>query len=650
MPNPFRSSRASRRSLNAGKSRFTFEAPKRATKRTSRRLSGRRTIRVPSGGQVPDSLSDPAVVAARISAKAPGGSRTVTVDGAPVTIAVPFPSPQDWRDSWIYFVMIDRFNNPAGPPKEMPFNKDVGEFQGGTLEGLRAQLGYIKGLGAGAVWLSPVLKNAQWDKFTHHGYGIQDFLEIEPRFGTETELRALVDEAHARGMYVILDIVLNHAGNLFNYDGIRDDREWKEAGPEYEVFWRNALGAPQGAWKDVGAVPSPRPRDGLVWPKELQQNDFWRRRGDVGGSGDETKGDFGILKELVTEYLAPGKKFPVRDIMIRAHQYLIAKFDIDGFRIDTLKYVEEDFARVFGAACREFALSIGKRNFFTFGEIWEDSHDADAKIARFIGRNTDLDQEPIGVDAALDFPLFRRLSDVIKRGVPPTEIDAMFTRRREAHRRLLSSHGEASRFFVTFLDNHDLDQRFYFQPPGSPNDFDAQLVLALTCLLSLQGIPCIYYGTEQGLHGIGDRREFVREALWGKPTAFDTAHSFYEAIQTIDAVRKSNPALRYGRQYFRELSGDGSSWGPSAVAHGVIAFSRILDDQEVVVVANTNTTDSQKLFVQVDPDLNRAGASVTFLFSNPGGAVPATTVVTSGGRLGVPVTLAPMQVRVLTAT
>lgn len=600
---------------------------------------------------MPDSLQDPSVLSARVDARKADQSKQVVVDGSQVTIPVPFPSPADWRDQWIYFLMVDRFNNPTAPPKHLPFDKDFGEFQGGTFEGVRQQLGYLKSLGVGALWLSPVLKNAPWDQYTHHGYGIQNFLEVEPRFGTETELRALVDEAHARGMYVILDIVLNHAGNLFNYEGAVDSREWKGSGPEYNIYWRDSAGQPQGAWQDIGTTPSPRPHDGLVWPSELQRNDYWRRRGDVSGSGDETKGDFTILKELVTEYLAPGKKFPVRDVMIRTHQYLIAKYDFDGFRIDTLKYVEEDFARVFGAACREFALSIGKKNFFTFGEIWEDSQDADSKIARFIGRNTDLDQEPIGVDAALDFPLFRRLNDIIKTGTPPVELENMFKRRRVAHRKLLSSHGDASRFFVTFLDNHDLDQRFYYQPPGSPNQFDDQLVLALTCLFFLQGIPCVYYGTEQALHGIGKRREFVREALWGKPQAFDHQHPFYLAIQQISTIRSEQPALRYGRQYFRDLSGNGADWGPSTFPFGVISYSRILDDKEIVVVANTNTqAPDVSVHVQVDPDLNPTGTPVRLLYSNPVAAVMPSDVLKVGDRVGVKLVLKPMQVQVFTGS
>ena len=112
--------------------------------------------------------------------------------------------------------------------------------------------------------------------------------------------------------------------------------------------------------------------------------------------------------------------------------------------------------------------------------------------------------------------------------------------------------------------------------------------MGVACLFTLQGIPCLYYGTEQGLHGSGTAMEAVREALWGKPGGFDRDHPFFQAIRQASAVRQQEPALRYGRQYFRPISGNGAQFGMSAFAPGVLAFSRILHEDEVVVIANTN--------------------------------------------------------------
>jgi hypothetical protein len=84
------------------------------------------------------------------------------IDGAKTTGL--FPSPADWRDQLIYFLMVDRFNNPNAPIRHQPFDDpQFNDYQGGTYAGLQAQLPYIRGLGAGAIWLSPVLKNLKFD-------------------------------------------------------------------------------------------------------------------------------------------------------------------------------------------------------------------------------------------------------------------------------------------------------------------------------------------------------------------------------------------------------------------------------------------------------------------------------------------------------
>src|SRR5438128_2473286 len=108
-----------------------------------------------------------------------------------------FKSPEDWRDVPIYFLLLDRFNNPVASPRNLPFDAQFNHFQGGTYGGVKDQLSYIKSLGFGALWLSPVLKNRQTDVFAYHGYGIQNFLAAEPRFASnpakaDDELRELI--------------------------------------------------------------------------------------------------------------------------------------------------------------------------------------------------------------------------------------------------------------------------------------------------------------------------------------------------------------------------------------------------------------------------------------------------------------------------
>jgi glycosidase len=572
-------------------------------------------------------------------------------------------SPEDWRDKPIYFLMIDRFNNRLAPPVHAPFDDpNFVNFQGGTFRGVKEQLPYLKELGVGAIWISPALRNLKFETGTYHGYGIHDFLGAEPRFAeqpehADDELRDLVDAAHQQGLYVVFDIVLNHAGNVFAYQCDADDHNCQikggaEAGfhsNAQPVLWRNANGSPRPDTTPIEQIPNPS-RDAFAWPRELQSNDFFRRQG-LPGSGDDTVGDFASLKQLRTD------NQDLQHFLIRCYQYVIARFDVDGFRIDTLKYLKGDLARIFGNSAREFALSVGKKNFFTFGEVF----DNEEKIARFIGRATEDRSELVGVDAALDFPLRFVLPGVIKGFIAPTALAGMYQHRKTVEQDVLSSHGDATRFFVTFLDNHDVKERIRYVDGNDPARFDSQVTLGLACLYSLQGIPCVYYGTEQGLHGRGTD-EAVREALWGGP-GFDRTNAFYKAIKTIAAVRASQPALRYGRQYFRPVSGDGQSYSVSPFPGGIVVFSRILNDQEIVFAANTNANQNTRVEIIIEQQLSQPGDRYRILYSNqttptapepvirhPAGAVRVAELDGSTGfgpLHTLPVTLAPMEAQII---
>jgi glycosidase len=571
--------------------------------------------------------------------------------------AGPFPSPADWRDQVIYFLVIDRFNNPAAAPVHQPFDDpNYGEYQGGTFAGVQQQLAYIKSLGAGAIWLSPVLKNLIWDPGSYHGYGIHDFLRAEPLFSSsaanaDNELRALVDAAHEAGLYVIFDIVLNHVGDVFAYNG---NSTAPFSSTPLPIQWRDAGGTAQPTETDVAAISNPS-TDAVVWPSELQKNQFFRRQGTPDPNGSDTVGDFDSLKQMATADPA------LQGFLIRAYQYVIARYDIDGFRIDTLRYLQGDLPQLFGNSMREFALSIGKKNFFTFGEVFDASAEQD--IARFIGRNTTTGGDAssmVGVDAALDYPLFFVLTPTVKGFTAPSALVAMYNQRKQIEQYILSSHGDATRFFVTFLDNHDVKARIRFEQPGNVDEFDDQVTMGVACLYSLPGIPCLYYGTEQGLHGSGSDPA-VREALWGIDPTFPQNTSLYLGIQTIAAVRNAEPALRYGRVYIRPISGDSVNFGVSPFSGGTLAWSRILNDQEVLIVANANTTQSVSVDVILEITLSAPGNTLRVLYSNksvptapaPVRTLSGVTVSEVDGSTGtgpintVRVTLQPMEAQIL---
>jgi glycosidase len=614
-------------------------------------------------------------------------TKQVDVNGTTVSVPYPFPSPTDWRDCWMYFLLLDRFANPRTAP-QWPWNKQYDYRQGGTFKGVTDRLNYLQDLGVKALWISPVLKNPRPDwQYNYHGYETQDFLNIDERFGSdgtlasaERDLEELIAQAHGRNIYVILDIVLNHAARVFDYvyhgqvcESFVDPKVMNAPlGQEPPIRWLNGYGFPRTDWQDQIPPGSDLSLDDAVYPRDLQEKTFFRRRGY-----DPTyslcpqgfvKGDFIMERQLVVEYEATSPSLqairamygasPVLNILIRAYQYLIAKYDFDSFRIDTAKHILPAAIETFGNAIREFAQTVGKRNFFTFGEIY----DGEQEITKFVGRHSRRgpNEAGFGIDAALDYPLYYKVPDIVKGLRDVAELPALFEARKEAEANLISSHGEAGQYFVTFLDNHDQPHRI-----NQPNTRPEQVTMGLAVLFCLQGIPAIYYGTEQGLQGTIDRNEAhpeqsVREALWGKPDAFEEGDPFFVHIKALSRLRDEQPALRFGRLYFRQVSANGRDFGHPSGKGGLVAFSRVVSDVEVLVVANTSSQTPFNGLVQADPDLNRYSRRMRVEYSNLGNINDSVVTVISdarffspGGRLSgrgdasaLPVKLAPMEVQV----
>jgi hypothetical protein len=159
---------------------------------------------------------------------------------------------------------------------------------------------------------------------------------------------------------------------------------------------------------------------------------------------------------------------------------------------------------------------------------------------------------------------------------------------------------------------------------------------------------------EQGMNATGQDRESARECLWRNPSVFSQApqHVFYRLIQQLTALRGQHPALRFGRQYFRPLTGDDVHFGHSPYPNGVLAYSRLLNDTEILVAANTHQADPAVVDVVVDRQLNPSGRSMSVLLSNltATGAVAGTAPGAArpiGPRAVVRVTLRPMEVQIL---
>lgn len=530
--------------------------------------------------------------------------RLIDVDFSP--LGEVFPSPEDWRDQVIYFLLVDRFNNlniisepfQAEPQIEQRNLEERKKWQGGNLEGIIDKLDYIKNLGATAIWLSPVLKN-RIESDSYHGYAVQNYLDVDPRFGTLHDLSNLIQMSHKKGMYVILDIVVNHTGDNWYY------KNYPNKGPSFSKEPYDF-----GDWrKENPNNPIQWPND-AVWPEEFQNEDWYKRQGEIENWKDSEQylnGDFSNLKELDT----PDSQ--VRKALIDVYKWLISKTDADGFRLDAVKHIETRFFSIFCSAIREYALSIGKKQFFIFGEVIGE----DVLMDSYIGPNTPSPSGEffLGLDSVLDFPLFHVLPDVLKGFKSPECLKERYKKLRGT----LSSHGLASRYYVTFIDNHDQSKRFLFNNP-----YLDQVKQAMVYLFTSLGVPCIYYGTEQGFNG-GDYRDketkqkdnysdaFVRECMFGGNwgafksvgvDCFNQNHELYKFIRKLSKIRKNEPVLRYGRQYFREVSEDSVNFSFPSNHPCFISYSRILDGDEILVALNTDVRNKRSTYVTVDWNLS----------------------------------------------
>jgi glycosidase len=559
------------------------------------------------------------------------------------------PSPSDWRDEVIYFLLPDRFSDakessrpmldPARPHAFRPagFRWDAwaasgGErWQGGTLEGVTSKLQYITALGATTVWLGPVFKQRRTDD-SYHGYAIQDFLEVDPRLGTRADLVALVSAAHAAGLRVILDVIFNHTGNNWVYEGDVDRPPYRP----WPGFYRH------GRWRsgDGGLVNGMPSADDAVWPRELQSEGHYTRAGDGSlGAGsledphaEFRRTDFVGLRDVNFD----GSQ--ALDDLARCYKYWIGLSDCDGFRIDTLKHVDADTGRNFCGSIKEFAASLGKADFFLVGEVAGDDRSAE-RYREVLGSN---------LNATLDIGESRRLLHGAAKGLIPPGAYFSFVRTWNDD---LGSHRNAGRRHVSILDDHDhvSGDKVRFSSDAAS---DHQVVAGVGLQLFSLGIPCIYYGTEQAFAG-PERAErdrylpdynagsdkYLREAMFGpahprqagadgigsgggvldtnRPGfgpfgtagahAFDPSSPAFVRIASLARTRRAYPVLRYGRLYPRQLSVLGGPFTEPRAGE-LIAWSRILDEEEALIVINGHGTEPRGGDVIVDAALNAVDA------------------------------------------
>ncbi len=299
------------------------------------------------------------------------------------------------------------------------------------------------------------------------------------------------------------------------------------------------------------------------------------------------------------------------------YKFWIAFADIDGFRLDTVKHMDPGAARLFASVIHEFAQALGKDDFYIIGEITG-------------GRQFAVDRlEVTGLDAALGISDERvKMTGLVKGDLDPTDYFDLFRNSLLVGK---DSHVWFRDKIVTSVDDHDHvdqgDQKHRFCAGGLEKLALPVLALNATTL----GIPCIYYGTEQCLDGEGggdSADRYIREAMFGGEFGafrsrhrhvFDEDHPVYREVGRIHEVRRNHLPLRRGRQYLRQISGNGLQWGfPQRLGgrlRSIVAWSRILDDAEMLCAINTDPDRAATAFVTIDNHLHAAGDRLTCLYS-----------------------------------
>jgi neopullulanase len=446
------------------------------------------------------------------------GKHTVTITladsaGAQAeAVQLPFwveAAPFKWEEAILYFVFTDRFRN--GDPsndRPTPSVNTMANYQGGDFKGVTQAIeeGYFDRLGVRALWLSPpdinpdgAFEGSYGQKYTgYHGYWPSKPRTVQPRFGTMADLKALTKAAHARGIRVLTDLVLNHVHSEHPY--VKDHRD--------------------DGWFNVG--------NGCVC--------------GTNGCGWEEK----PLVCSFTDYLPDynWRSTAMADQFAADAMWWLREADLDGFRLDAVKHLDQVGGRTINGELAKITAITGT-DYYLVGETFVGS-DGRALIKKYVSPNE--------LDGQFDFPLYWPVVQAFGRGDSMVQVDeAVQENERFYAPGTLNS---------PFLGNHDVarfasiaageiqgdanGQSWGPNRPGQSIDRDEpfdRLRYAFTFVLTQPGVPLIYYGDEIGLPGAGDpdNRRFMKwSGLSGRESGLLTF------MQKLGTARRNSDALRFG--------------------------------------------------------------------------------------------------------
>ena len=428
----------------------------------------------------------------------------------------------DWRDAVMYFVMIDRFNN-GDPGNDAPVAgvEQPGNYLGGDFAGVTQKIdsGYFASLGINTLWITSPLDNADNSNpgsdghaySGYHGYWPKDLTQSESKLGTEAELKHLVDTAHAHGIQVLIDYVMNHVHS--------DSPVYQQ---HHDWFWPN----------DNGAGGNCVCGSGCSWDTDRLKCWF-----------DNFLPDFNFTNP-------DARRYSVENAVSWAK-----RIGIDGFRLDAVKHIETSWLTDLRARIQ--AEVAWDQKFYMVGETFDGDR---GLIKSYVNPDTMLDGQ-------FDFPLRGSvLSNILRRDGSMTDLAGFLTSND-------GFYGTGS-VMSTFLGNHDVPRtigiaddspmfgawdggkdRAWTNRPNAPSNRAPyeRLTVAYTLLFGLPGIPMLYYGDEIGMPGAGDpdNRRFMQ---WSGYTADQTF--LRDRIAGLAKARAAHASLRRGTRQQLGVSTD----------------------------------------------------------------------------------------------
>jgi glycosidase len=524
------------------------------------------------------------------------------------------PSPRSPRqDEVIYLLMPDRFwdgdpsNNfgglAPGDYRKNGFNPMSRHFfHGGDLKGIEQKLDYLQDLGISSIWMTPIFRNQGVKLYDdgnaragYHGYWILDFTDVDPHFGSKQDLQQLIGEGKKHGIGTILDIVVNHTADIIRPKNGVHDYQYKFSHPYLDAEGkpfddRDFIGRdnfpkldPEKSFPAPPSFANENERT-LKKPDWLNDPTVYHNRGDASTGGESAQyGDIAGLDDLFTE------QNKVVNGMIDIYTNWIRQFDITGFRLDTVKHVNNEFWQKFIPAMEKAAKEAGRKDFMIFGEVYDPDP---AFLSEFGPRAS--------IPSVLDFGFQKIAAEFAAGTATPQQLASFFAK--DCYYTTPTSNAYS---LVTFLGNHDLGRIGYFLERDAPKEELLERdVLAHSLLFFTRGIPSIYYGDEQGFTGeggdTGARQDmfaslvpsYLKEERIGGSVgpAFDENSLLYQALKAQIVVRKRNAALQSGIQIVRYAD----------QAPGLFAISRInpLQKEEMLVIFN-NSNETKKTDLEV---------------------------------------------------